>query len=790
MILTKDKRWLMIIVGLLTFMTACNTTKHLPKDARLVKKNQIVFKSSGKVENKSKITEELESLIKQKPNSKFLFFVPREWLYVNNFKTQGEEPVIFNDSLARKSARDMENYLKFKKGYYHAKVDYLVDEESHWTSMETTSGKDVWEVRISNVTYVVSLSERYKIKSVRYESEDKNLLSYVESIKEGSFVKVGDYVNFDAFEQEKQRFTKVLQNQGFQGFSPNYVEINGDSSQVKKEIDIFIKFRTPPNDVHTKYTIGNVNVYTDYVKDANGLNIHKEIINGTAYFRQSKKYLVSPEVLEKKLTLHQGTILRKDDRTTTFRQLSNLSTYRFVTINASKDILNDSVMNFDVILTPHANRWTLDGELGAYLSTLNRQYLWGLKASALLQNRNTFRGSEIYSLRAEIGSEFGLSSKSFFTRRTANILIQNSLVFPTFKEYLGLSRLTKAIRIIPKKFFDPFKKEAVTDVQVGYNFFDIIDFYNIRSINASYGYEYNTLRGNRYIFKPFGVNFDAYNIIDSSRFNPLTLLSFKDNLGTGFLFREFTFVLNKAKDRKGRVFSLYNNFELSGVEVDLINRAYNAISGQTGEWLIHSSRDIKFAKYVREEIDIRMRKEYLRNKAFAMRLNMGIIVPFRSNSVAPFIRQFSAGGPNSMRGWRLRELGPGGYRAPNDFLTEIESFFVNQGDIKLELNAEYRFKLLYFLEGAVFTDVGNVWALKPDIDRPLAHISDQFYNQLAVAAGWGLRLNFDYFIIRFDFGYKVRSPYIDHKTGSHWYSRRDLASQGIGNVQVAVNYPF
>jgi outer membrane protein insertion porin family len=790
--LTKDKRWVIIVLGLMTFMTACNTTKHLPKDASLVKKNQIVFKSADDVKTKTKIADELLSFIKQKPNSNFMFFIPREWLYVNNFKAQGEEPVIFSDSLARKSAKDMENYLKFKKGYYHAIVDYIVDQKSHLTGFESTSGNSTWEVNNSYVTYLVALNNRYKIKSLKYESDDTKLLEYIESIKDASYVKPGDFVNFDAFEQEKLRLTLSLQNKGYQGFSPNYIEVSGDSSQVNRNVDIFIKIRTPANSLHTKYTVGTVSVYTDYVKDANGLKLIKESIGSATYYRQSRKYLVSPTLLQKKISLNPGMLLRKDDRTTTFRQLSNLSTYRFVTINTSKDVINDSLMNFDIILTPHANRWTIDGELGAYLSTLNNQYLWGLKLASLLQNRNTFGGSEIYSLRAEVGSEFGRSNTSFFVPRTANILLQNSLTFPSFRDYLGMGKLTKVTGIIPKKYFVPFTNEAVTDVQVGFNYFNILDFYNFRTINATYGYEYNTVKNNRYIFKPFGVNFDIYNIVDSARFegNPLGILAFRDNLGTGFLFREFTFLLNRPKDKSGRVISFYNSFELSGLEVDLINKAYNTVTGETGEWKIHSSRDIKFAKYVREEMDLRIRKEYTKNKTFAMRFNLGIIVPFGSDAVAPFIKQFNAGGPNSMRGWRLRALGPGGYRPPNDFLADIPTFFDNQGDFKLEINAEYRFKLIYFFEGAIFTDIGNVWALKRDVNRPLAHISSQFYTQLGVAAGWGLRLNFDYFVIRFDFGYKVRSPYLDARSGSYWYSRSDLASQGIGNVQVAVNFPF
>jgi outer membrane protein assembly factor BamA len=792
MIDTQVIKKLLYLCSLSLVVASCNTYKYLPKEASLVRKNQIEFKGQDAIDGKSEIEADLETFIKQKPNSKFLFIIPREWLYFKNFRAIGQEPVVFTDSLARKSAKDMENFLKFKKGYYHAAVDYITDESSYLSSFTTTSGTDIWIKKSTNVTYIVSLGNRYKIRSIKYESDDKTLLQYLETIKEGSYIKNGDFVNYDAFEQEKLRLTLKLQNEGYQGFSPNFIEIYGDSIQSDRLIDIFLKFRSINNRNHTKYTIGKINVFTDYVKDNLDVSVKQESLFNATYLRLSNKYLVSPSILQKKISLIPGDILRKDDKTNTFRQLSNLSTYRFITINPTKDAIYDSIMNFDIILTPYAYKWTLDGEVGAYLSTLNRQYLWGLKASSTLQNRNTFGGSEVYSLRLEVGSEFGRNGSSIFVPRTANILFQNKLTFPTYRDYIGLGRLIHSLGIISEKYYRPFTKDATTDVQVGYNYLNILNFYNITSINGSYGYEYNTPKGNRYIFKPFGVNFDVYNIEDSSRFvdNPRAVLSFKDNLGTGFLFRDFTFFINKPKNKFGWILSIYNNFELSGLEVDLINRAYNAITGKNEEWRVHASRDVQFARYIRDEIDLRFRKEIGLKNALAARVNLGLIVPFGRDKLSPFIRQFNAGGPNSMRGWRLSELGPGAYRPSNDYLTQPQSFYFNQGDFKFEINGEYRFNIFYFFDGAIFMDVGNVWNLYKDPKRPLAHLSSNFYNQLGISSGWGLRLNLDYFVIRFDFGYKIRSPYADRNTGVHWYNRRELAAQGIGNVQVAVNYAF
>ena len=232
----------------------------------------------------------------------------------------------------------------------------------------------------------------------------------------------------------------------------------------------------------------------------------------------------------------------------------------------------------------------------------------------------------------------------------------------------------------------------------------------------------------------------------------MIFLSFKDNLGTGFVFRDFSYIYNSGKSRKGNSFLVINNFEVSGWEVYLTNQLYNVISGDNSQWSISRgnllNRDISFAKYIRYEFDGRHYKDFSKTRSLASRLNLGIIVPFGENAASPFIRQFGVGGPNSLRAWNVKEAGPGGYRDPEIKLKEPQVIFVNQGDIKIEANIEYRFKILLILDGALFVDAGNVWALKEDPGRPNAAISGDFLNQIAVGAGYGLRLNFNFFNIQ------------------------------------------
>ncbi len=412
--------------------------------------------------------------------------------------------------------------------------------------------------------------------------------------------------------------------------------------------------------------------------------------------------------------------------------------------------------------------------------------------SSQFLNRNLLGGSEKYTLKAELGTELGYSKETRFVQRTTNLSIQNNLNIPSYQDFVSLGKIANKVGIIKDKFYKNFLEEASTNIGLGFSALNIINYYSLSSFNASFGFDYTSPKSNRYVFRPLGFNLDLYDIKDSSRFeqNPLIFLSFKDNLGTGFIFRDLSYIYNKPKDRKGNSLLAINNFELSGWEVHFANFLYNKLTGNNNTWVLNNERKIAFAKYARYEFDGRFNKEYSKTRSFAARLNFGIIVPFTKDGAAPFIRQFGVGGPNSLRAWNIKEPGPGGYRDPLAKLKEPQSIFVNQGDIKLELNAEYRFKILLLLDGAFFIDAGNVWTLKTDPNRPGANFTSKFYDQMALGIGYGIRFNFDFFIIRLDCGYKVRSPFADDLRKSNWYTFKEVRQQGLGNVQVAVNYPF
>ncbi len=793
-----DVSFLGLILFLSVFYTSCNTARYLQADESLLKGTKIVFKNEKIVRDKSSLTNEILQLIDHKPNGKLLFFIPEEWLYLANTRggndtwtnkalsRLGAPPVFYNEEKNKIIARNIESFLKYRKGYYDAKVDFITNEKIvGWASTGINA------IRFdTEVSYIISTGERYKVNSVTYESEDKSLLSFINSVNDEMLIKKDDYIDFLVFEEEKRRIILELQNNGYAGFAANYIELNGDSSKVNKTVDLTILIRTPlPATTHKRYVTGDVKVFTDYFQDQSDSIYHEKYLD-KSYYRQSDKFLVKPSVLSNMIFMKQNEYLSREDRQKTYRKLNGIGTYRFVTFNVYPDSIRDTVMNFDIQLSPHQKKWVFDGGLNGYYSTLGPARLVGFGLSSQFVNRNLLGGSEKYTMRAEGGVEFGFAKESGISRRTTNFSLQNNLVIPSFQDFVGLAKFANKTGLIKDRFYHDFSEEAVTNIDLGFSNVNIINLYTVQSINASFGFDYTSVRNNRYVFRPLGFNLDQYEIKDTTRFeqNPLILLSFQDILRTGFIFRDLSYVYNRPKDKKGRSFLAINNLELSGSEVFLVNKLYNLISGSEKSWKL--ADQISFAKYIRYDFDGRFNRDFSRTTSFAARFNAGIILPFGDNKVAPFIRQFGVGGPNSLRAWNINEPGPGGYRDPLTKVKDIPAIFVNQGDIKLEINAEYRFKIFLLLDGAIFVDAGNVWVLKEDVTRPKASINSSFYKQIAIGAGYGLRFNFEFFIIRFDFGYKLRSPFEDEYKKSQWYSFKEIRQQGLGNVQVGVNYPF
>ncbi len=773
-------------------LPACNSTKFLQDDEVLLTKADIIIEEAAANELSPKeittLKLEMVQFYHLKPNGNTWYGAPREYLYYKKYNRADsigreklkenkvvEEPAILDYEKIEKSVIDMENFLKNKKGFYNAKVDGIVDVKG----------------QKAHVDYKINTGKRYQVKKIEYLSKDSSLTDIVEVLSKETLIKVNDPIDALTFSLEKQRIVTALQNKGYANFNLNYIGIEGDSTTHDNGIDIRFNILLPSDSVsHTKFKIGDIKVFTDYHQFQNVDSIYNEVLYSKEYFRQSKDFLVKPSVIDNKIFLKKYDTYSADDYYKTIRKLYTLTTYRFAKLTSNVSSTSDSIIDYKIFLTPQRSRWVLDLNTELFYSNISRadRNLIGIAAGTSLENRNTFKGSETYTLGLESGVELNVNPDS--NRRivtTFTLGVNNNLDLPRLTNTLNVIPLMNKVGIFTDKAMKKLKEEGSTQLNLGYNYIDILDFYKISSFNATYGFDIKLDQKNRVVFNQIGLNITFNTPRDSFQMVldtvPLLKQSFQSTFFSGFIFRDISYYYQSDNPANKINYAFISNLELSGLEMYLANQSYNAIASSNKVWKVRGNQD--FAKFVKLDLDNRWFKNIKKHSQIAWRLRTGLAVPFGEQGVVSWLKQFSVGGPNSLRAWRPMELGPGRYIHPTT--TNIQNFF-QRGDILIEFGVDYRFDLFWLVEGGLFFDGGNIWTLKDDSSRPGSTFSSEFINQIALGYGYGLRFDFTYFLIRFDFGFKLKNPSPRGPNNRLWVPLK--GQKWYGNLNVAVNYPF
>ena len=765
--------------------SSCKSTKYVSENKSIYKSSKIVFSENPDKYNTSVLRKELTRFFPQEANSKFLG-ISREYFYFRNPPAEvetgirrwirgniGEEPVYYKDSLSELSAKNMQRYLRLKRGYFNAEVVH----------------QPVTTNKLTKVEFIVNSGVRYTVGKIQFLCDDVSLLSDIKMDLPNALIKSGDPIDADIFESEKSRIAIALQNRGYIEFSNQYIDIKGDSSVNKFQVDLLFEIYPPYTDsVHRKYTVGNIKVYTDFNSRQDTADLDSEIIENIEFQKESLGFLVKPEMLFKCIYLKPGETARRNDRLRTLKKLNTLSAYRFMSVSPTLNPLDSNVIDYTIFLTPHTYNWTVDAGTGIFYSTINQasKRVLGLGGNVQFQHRNFLKGSEKFTISAGLSTEFETNP---FLVRTINLNLQNTLELPYIKDVFGFLNLVRFTGLLRDDYYNTIQEEGVTTFNLGYNFIDLLNFYRINSFNFSVGFRSPIAANKSLTITPFGVNLNQFFLEpffrDSIvRGNEFFVRSFNDNLLTGFIFRDLLYFYTYKKSNLNLGF--IGNLEISGLETYLANSALNLVTGDNRIWTLGSEdKPIQFSKFIKLDLDGRYLKTLSKKSSLAARLNAGIIVPFGDSRENPYIKQFFVGGPNSLRAWNPRFLGPGSFKDDNPNI--IIPF--QQGDIRFEANLEYRLKLFWYIELGLFLDAGNIWLLQDDPNRPGASISSDFLNEIAVGTGYGIRFNTNYFVIRLDLGYKLRDPYAD-EGGRHWYTWERFKAQRFGNLQLAVNYPF
>ena len=817
-----------VVVLLATLLASCNTTKYLADDEELLVSTKIKLAKRPRLGNQADLSYALSTLGKQQPNGNFLFLFPREYFYLRNDGPQdttwrdrllrntiGEQPAIYSDSLSRRSVADMIDYLRYQ-GYFDATAYHEADR-----------GKR----RRVNLIYHVQPRRRYLIDSVAYTSPDPALDSLLQAARASSELQPGTPLDLTKFDREKARLAGYLRDQGYAFFSGGYFDqLEIDTTRRSGYADVFLSILPARRaDAYRRYRVGQVTVLTDFSPLAEGNYRLDTVVDGVRFLSNQPRFRVRPEVLRRSIFLETGAYHKRSDLDKTNLSLSGLGIYRFVRINQQVDSTADYRLNYQLQLTP-GKRMSLGTDLDFNYTRRNggvgANNLLGVSVGPTFQNRNLLRGAELLTTGLRGGVEVNplaaISTDTFLN--TIDLAANATLYLPRFKD-VGLYRLLNRLpspfggRIISNDFLEQLRERASTRYSVGYEYLSIRDFYAYTLANARLGYDFKRSATTTYRINHLAVdvldptilpNFDL--ILDNSEF---LRQSIGEQYFFSLLFRNIEYTRNGRPDLRGRSLAWFGQFEVAGAEVSAVNSLVNALSGTTRTFT--PKANATFAKYVVASADVRYLKRFTPKRSFAARFFLGAGRPFGGSRTVPFVKQFFAGGANSMRAWQPRALGPGGFVDTLSLTSENNLRLFQTGDLRLEINAEFRFPLIsYFnLQGAAFVDVGNVWTFDDFPDRPGAQflfrrrpntdgtfVHQPFYRQLAVGAGTGLRLDLSYFIFRLDVAMPVRYNYPQDGRGdiiardgspipesAYWTDLRGFGFRRL-TFQLGLGYPF
>ena len=765
---------ILIILTILLFLSSCNPTKYVPQGETLLNDNEIII-------NKEDVKKaDLIPYIRQNPNKKIFGTRFHLGLYnLSNINKQkwphnwlrniGEEPVIFDPYAAIKTKEQIKSYVA-SKGYFDGEVTDTV---------ETANRK-------SDVYYNVDLLPPYTIRNLYYEIADSNIqkLCYFDS--SNCIIERGKPYDVDVLQAERSRFERFVKDHGFYGFSREHIYFNIDSTIGKRQVDIYygVKNYTKIDAYnrtslvpHSIYRVKDIYIYPDFVpKDAleGGeayLNSLDTTNYGGYYFISVKgKPELKYDLIIQSLYLKPGSTFNYTNSEQSQAHLITLKVFRLVNIlyNELKELGgpqgSDLMLDCNIQLTLLSQQ-----SYKVELEGTNSAGNLGGALNLIYQHINLFHGAELFSMKLK-GAYEALSQQNSNIRSTQEYGIETSLRLPKF-----LLPFLKTEGFIKK--YNP-----TTTILAAYNYQNM-PFYTRTMANATFGYNWKSSIYKEHIINPLQFNVVKLPYIDpefAARIDSSSYLaySYKDVMIFG---GNYSYIFNNQAIKRSRDYWFIRiNAEASG---NILSLAKN-LTGATKTDGSYNILGQPFAQYIRTDADIRY--NYILNdvSSIVYRGFFGIGIPYGNSKAIPFEKQYFGGGANGIRSWQVRTLGPGSF-VPDD------TTFLNQtADIKLELNAEYRFKLFWILEGAVFLDAGNIWTFKDDPARPGSQFRlNKFYKDIALGTGAGFRFDFKFVIGRIDLGMKLRDPVLTD--GSKWIlMRRPYNFENDFTMVIGIGYPF
>ena len=762
--------YLLISAAILS-LASCSATKFVPEGSYLLDEVKI------HTDDKDIKPSSLRMYIRQSPNSKW-FSLFKTQLYVYNLSGRdstkwinrklrriGDAPVIFNTEEAQRTQVEITKAVH-NMGYMAATV-------------KRTEKKKRKKIKLR---YDITAGQPYIVSKLKYNIQDSLIADFLQKDSINTLLRVGMSFDVNTLDAERQRITDALLRNGYFRFNKDYISYSADTIRNTYRVDLtmhlqpFKEHMSDSAKAHKQYRINKINFVTDYdmlqSSALSSIEINDSLhYKGYPIYFKDKLYL-RPKTLVDNLHFTTGELYNEQDVQKTYSNFGRLSALKYTNIRFIETQKGDStLLNSYILLTkskPKSVSFEVEGT--------NSAGDLGAAAAVSFQNRNLFRGSETFMIKLRGAYEVISGLQPGY--RNNNYLeygVESSINFPNFLFPFLSSEFKNGIR-------------ATTEFGLMYNY-QLRPEFSRTMASASWSYKWTQRQRIQHRFDLLDIGF-LYLPWKSEKFEQDFIEKdqnyiFQYNYQNRLIIRMgYSYNYNSAggslvnNSIASNSYSIRFNVESAGNFMYAISKLTNIRKNNNGEYAILG---IPYAQYMKGDFDFAKNIRIDNRNWFAFHAGIGIAVPYGNAKTIPFEKQYFSGGANSVRGWSVRSLGPGSF--PGD-----KKNLLNQtGDIKLDASIEYRSKLFWKFQGAIFVDAGNIWTIRNYENQPGGVFKfNEFYKQIAVAYGLGLRLDLDFFILRFDGGMKAINP----ESGKERYPiihpkfSRDFA------FHFAVGYPF
>jgi outer membrane protein assembly factor BamA len=740
---------------------SCAVKKYVPKDELLLDSYNldVALDSAAVVEDVDLLKLELEKALSPAPNFTLLGLQPGLHYYykvnvdsagfINKFinKKIGEAPVYLTD-VDQTATKDLIKNRLENRGFFFSNISSTVERNE--------------EAKVATVGYKVVLPTPYTLETYQVDRDSIPFYEVLENEIQDSPIEKGSRFDLSTMKLERERIDQNLKQKGYYNFNSGFLIFQADTNRYKnRKFDLFLKLKKDvPSKAVKPYRINKVNIFphnvvgTDSIQKDTTRFDNKNYIQDIEFFRSDR--------LDRYVVIDEGDLYSPKKSKATSRRLGSIGAYKFVNIEYTEvDSLQNDTLNFleaNIYLSP-LNKRALRAELQGV--TKSNDFA-GPRLGLTFSSRNLFKGGELLNISATAAYEVQIASNSQAGLTSTEFGLGADLIFP---------RVLSPIKIDDNYFEYSIPK---TIVSAEANLLNRSNLYSLLTFSGSFGYVWQANKFVTHEFDPISINY--VNLLsESEEFkairedNVFLSNSFDQQFISGLTY-SFTYNGMIRQDRR-HLFFVNSTVDIAGNSISLLAKENE--EGK-GEFL-----GLEYAQYAKADVDFRFHYILGKEQRIATRLFAGLGVPYGNSDVLPFSKQYFSGGAYSVRAFRTRSLGPGTY-SPDD--TDDRSFFDQSGNMRLEANVEYRFPIYGYVKGAFFADAGNVWNTT-DNGLQGGKFTGNFYNELGIGAGAGLRVDVQGFVIRFDLAAPLHDP--SEEEGERWVN--DFANPVFN---FAIGYPF